>query len=295
MALDQEKDTEKDAEKEMSFLDHLEELRWHVVRSLAAILVFTIVAFLNAGWIFHEVIFAPGRVDFPTFQWLCKLGQWMGSEEALCVKEIPFRVQSRLMTGQFTMHITASVVIGLILAFPYVVWELWRFVRPGLYSKERTYSRGAVASISFLFLTGVLFGYYIMSPLMISFLANYQISDMIVNEFDITSFVGTIVTVVLGSGILFQLPVVMYFLTKIGIVSPAFLRKSRKHAIIIILIIGAIVTPSADPLSQALISIPLYLLYEISIFISAGVVRKKEKEEAAEKAEEDKLKEQSSP
>ena len=287
-------DQEKDGEKEMSFLDHLEELRWHVVRSLAAILVFTIVAFVNADWIFHDIIFAPGRVDFPTFRWLCDLGKWVGSEEGFCVKEIPFKVQSRLMTGQFTMHITASVVIGLIIAFPYVVWEVWRFIQPGLYSKERRYSRGAVASVSFLFLTGVLFGYYIMSPLMISFLANYQISDMIVNEFDITSFVGTIVTVVLGSGILFQLPIVMYFLTKVGIVTPGFLRKSRKHAIIIILIVGAIVTPSADPLSQALISFPLYLLYEISIFISAGVVRRKEKEEAAEKEAEDKLKEQQS-
>lgn len=277
-------------EKEMSFLDHLEELRWHVVRSLLAILIFTILAFVYGDWIFNNIIFAPGRVDFPTFRWLCQLGQWLGSEDAFCVKEIPFKVQSRLMTGQFTMHITASVVIGLIVAFPYVAWELWRFVRPGLYNTERRSSKGAVAAVSFLFLTGVLFGYYVMCPMMISFLANYQISDMIVNEFDITSYVGTIVTVVFGSGVLFQLPVVMYFLTKVGIVTPTFLRKSRKHAVIVILIIGAIVTPSADPLSQALISIPLYLLYEISILISSNVVRKKEKEEAEEK-----LKEQQSP
>jgi sec-independent protein translocase protein TatC len=166
------------------------------------------------------------------------------------------------------------------------VWELWRFVRPGLYSRERKSSRGAVASISFLFLTGVLFGYYIMSPLMISFLANYTISDLIVNEFDITSYVGTIITVVFGSGVLFQLPVVMYFLTKVGIVTPAFLRQYRKHAIVIILVLGAIVTPSADPLSQALISFPLYLLYEISILISANVMRKKAREEAEEKLKE---------
>ena len=287
-------DQEPNGEKEMSFLDHLEELRWHVVRSLVAILVFTIFAFIEAPWIFQHIVFAPGRVDFPTFRWLCKLGQLVGSEDAFCVKQIPFKVQSRLMTGQFTMHITASVVIGLIIAFPYVAWEIWRFIRPGLYTMERKSSRGAVVAVSFLFLTGVLFGYYIMAPMMISFLANYQISDMIVNEFDITSYVGTIVTVVFGSGILFQLPVVIFFLTKIGIVTPTFLRKSRKHAVIIILIIGAIVTPSADPLSQALISIPLYLLYEISIFISAGVIRKKEKEEALEKEAEDKLKEQSS-
>lgn len=283
MPLDQDQEP---VEKEMSFLDHLEELRWHVVRSLIAVVVFMIAAFVNIEWIFTKIIFAPGHIDFPTFQWLCQLGQWVGSEETFCVKEIPFKIQSRLMTGQFTMSITASFVIGIVVAFPYLVWELWRFVKPGLYSKERKYSRGAVASISFLFLGGVLFGYYVMSPLMISFLANYTVSDMIVNEFDITSYVGTVVTVVFGSGILFQLPVVIYFLTKIGIVTPTFLRQYRKHAIIIILVLGAIVTPSADPLSQSLISIPLYLLYEISILISSRVLRAKEREEALEKLNE---------
>jgi sec-independent protein translocase protein TatC len=204
------------------------------------------------------------------------------------VKEIPFKVQSRFMTGQFSMHIVSSFVIGIIVAFPYITWELWRFIKPGLYPREKKSSRGAVASISFLFILGVLFGYYIMSPVMISFLANYQISDMIVNEFDITSYVGTIVGVVFGSGVLFQLPVVMFFLTKVGIVTPQYLRKYRKHAIVIILIVGAIVTPTADPLSQSLISIPLYLLYEISILISAAVVRQKEKHEAEELLKESK-------
>lgn len=275
-------DQEPIQEKEMSFLEHLEELRWHVVRSLAAILVFTIGAFITAKWIFHNIIFAPARVDFPTFVWLCDLGNFFGMGDALCVQEIPLKIQSRYMTGQFSMHIVSSFVIGLIVAFPYVTWELWRFIKPGLYTREKRSSRGAVMSISFLFLLGVLFGYYIMSPVMISFLANYQISDMIANEFDITSYVGTIVGVVFGSGVLFQLPVVIFFLTKVGIVTPQYLRKYRKHAIVIILIIGAIVTPTADPLSQSLISIPLYLLYEISILISAGVMRQKQKEEAEE-------------
>ena len=279
MPLDQ--DQEPVQEKEMSFLEHLEELRWHVVRSLAAVLIFTIGAFIMAPWIFHNIIFAPARVDFPTFTWLCNIGKFFGSD-AVCVQEIPLKIQSRFMTGQFSMHIVSSFVIGIIVAFPYIAWELWRFIRPGLYAKEKNSSRGAVASISFLFLTGILFGYYILSPIMISFLANYQISDMIVNEFDITSYVGTIVGVVFGCGLLFQLPVVIYFLTKIGIVTPSYLRKYRKHAIVIILIVGAIVTPTADPLSQSLISVPLYLLYEISILISAAVIRQKEKEEAEE-------------
>lgn len=281
-------DQESIQEKEMSFLEHLEELRWHVIRSLAAVLVFTIAAFALAPWIFQHIIFAPARVDFPTFGWLCKLGHFFGSGDALCVKDIPFKIQSRFMTGQFSMHIVSSFVIGFVVAFPYVTWELWRFIKPGLYSREKNSSRGAVASISLLFISGVLFGYYIMSPIMISFLANYKISDMISNEFDITSYVGTVVGVVFGSGLLFQLPVVIFFLSKIGIVTPAFLRKYRKHAIIIILIVGAIVTPTADPLSQSLISVPLYILYEISILVSAAVVRKKAKEEAEELLKEQK-------
>jgi sec-independent protein translocase protein TatC len=275
-------DQEPIQEKEMSFLEHLEELRWHVVRSLVAVLVFTIGAFITAPWIFHNIIFAPARVDFPTFVWLCKLGEFFGSGDSLCIDQIDLKLQSRYMTGQFTMHIVSSFVIGLIVAFPYVCWELWRFIRPGLYPREKKSSRGAVAAISFLFFSGVLFGYYIMSPIMISFLANYKISEMIVNEFDITSYVGTIVGVVFGSGVLFQLPVVIFFLTKIGIVTPEYLRKYRKHAIVIILIVGAIVTPTADPLSQSLISVPLYLLYEISILISAAVMRQKLKEESEE-------------
>lgn len=275
-------DQELNDDKEMSFLDHLEELRWHVIRSGIAIVVFTIAAFILAPWIFQNIIFAPARVDFPTFRWLCQLGDLMGTDE-LCVKEIPFKVQSRFMTGQFSMHIMSAFVIGLIAAFPYIVWEVWRFIRPGLYTKERSSSRGAVTAISFLFFLGVLFGYYILAPVMISFLANYQISDMIVNEFDITSYVSTVVAVVFGCGLLFQLPVVIFFLTKMGIVTPLFLRQYRKHAIVIILILGAIVTPSSDPFTQCLIAVPLYLLYEISILISARVRRQQLVEEALER------------
>jgi sec-independent protein translocase protein TatC len=281
MALDQQ----VSEDKEMSFLEHLEELRWHVIRSLAATVVFTIGAFILAPWIFENIIFAPASVDFPTFRVLCRFGDFVGAD-ALCVDELPFKVQSRNMTGQFTMHILASFIIGFILAFPYIVWEIWRFIKPGLYSRERKYSRGAVFSISFLFLTGILFGYYVLSPLVISFLANYQISDRIVNEFDITSYVSTVVGMVFGCGLLFQLPVVIYFLTKIGIVTPTFLRQYRKHSIVIILVVGAIVTPSADPFSQMLISMPLYLLYEISIIISARVVKARELEEAEERLKE---------
>jgi sec-independent protein translocase protein TatC len=246
---------------------------------------FTIASFIAAKWIFQNVIFAIARPDFITFQWLCKIGQLTGFEESLCVTEIPFKIQSRYMMGQFTMHITSSLIMGLIFAFPYVAWEIWRFIRPGLHINERKYSRGAVFSISALFFLGVSFGYFIMSPLAVYFLSSYQISDAISNEFDITSYVSTIATLVLGSGVLFQLPVVIYFLTQVGMVTPKFLKQYRKHAIVIILIIAAIITPP-DPLSQTLIGIPLLLLYEFSIFISAMVVRRREKREAEELASE---------
>ncbi len=269
------------SEKEMSFLDHLEELRWHVVRSVFAILAFTIGSFIAAKWIFSNIIFAPAYASFPTFQWLCKLGQLVNMEETLCIEDIPIKIQSRIMTGQFTMHLTASLVMGIIISFPYVAWEIWRFIKPGLQPTERKYSRGAVFSISVLFFMGVSFGYYILAPLAIYFLSNYSISDIIVNEFDITSYVGTVTTLVLGSGILFQLPIVVYFLSQVGIVTPELLRGFRKHAIVVILVIAAIVTPP-DPLSQVLITFPLYTLYEFSIFVSAFVARRKRREEARE-------------
>ncbi|GHM99998.1 Sec-independent protein translocase protein TatC [Cytophagales bacterium WSM2-2] len=269
-------------EKEMSFLDHLEELRWHVVRSVASIFIFTIVAFIFVPWIFDNIVFAPARVDFPTFKWMCQLGELVNQKESLCVQPFAFKVQSRNMTGQFMMSITASFVIGLIIAFPYVFWEIWRFVKPGLYKKEKSSSRGAVLAVSFLFLLGVAFGYYILAPMTIWFLATYSISSMIVNEFDITSYVSTITGMVLGCGLLFQFPVAIYFLTKVGLVTPEFMRKFRKHAAIGIMVLGAIITPSPDPFSMLVISIPIYLLFEISIFISAMVIRKKKKEEAAD-------------
>lgn len=265
-----------DEEKEMSFLDHLEELRWHLVRSVIAIFIFAITAFIFNRFIFEHIIFAPSRVDFWTFKVLCQLGDLVKST-ALCIEEIPLDIISRKMTGQFTIHITSSFVIGIIVAFPYVFWEFWRFIGPGLYSSERKVSRGAVFSVTFLFVSGVLFGYYIISPLAINFLTNYSVSEVIDNQFDITSYVGIISTLVLGSGILFQLPIVVYFLSRVGLVTPTLMRRYRRHAIVVILILGAMLTPP-DPLSQILIAFPLFGLYQFSIFISGRVLKKKEKD-----------------
>lgn len=262
-------------EKEMNFLDHLEELRWHIIRAVLAIVIFMIAAFVYITEIFDYIVFAPAKVDFIFFKWMCSLGNLVGATETLCVTDLPFKVQSRNMTGQFMMSITASFMIGLVVAFPYVIWELWSFVRPGLETKERKFSKGAVFAISSLFLIGVAFGYFVLSPMTIWFLATYQVSSMIVNEFDITSYVSTVASLVLGCGLLFQFPVVVYFLTKIGMVTPTLMRTYRRHAVVVIIVLGAVVTPSADPFSLTIISLPLYILYEISIFTSVVVLRKK--------------------
>lgn len=267
-------------EKEMSFIDHLEELRWHLIRAVIAIFVFSIAAFVSVDFVFNTVILGPAKPDFWTFRKLCELGELINST-AICIEEIPFKIQSRQMTGQFTMHITSSFVVGLIVAFPYVFWEFWRFISPGLHMNERSQSRWAVFSVTLLFAMGIMFGYYGMAPLSVNFLANYQISDLIYNEFDITSYVGTVTTLVLGSGILFQLPIVVYFLSKIGMVTPELMRAYRKHSIVVILILGAVLTPP-DPLSQILIAFPLFGLYEFSILISRTVHRKQRKKELIE-------------
>ncbi len=264
----------------MSFLDHLEELRWHLIRSMVSILVFAIIAFLSKDLIWDTVILGPTKPDFWTYRTFCKLSQ------AFCIDELPhFIIQSRKMTGQFTMHILSSVVIGLLCAFPYTFWEMWRFIRPGLYEKEQKVSRGATFFVSLLFTTGVLFGYFVVTPLAVNFLGGYQVADSILNEFDIISYVTTVATLVLACGLMFQLPIVVYFLTKAGLVTPKLLKTYRRHAIIVILIAGAILTPP-DPITQIMIAFPLVMLYQVSIFISKWVLRSEEKEESLTKAKE---------
>jgi sec-independent protein translocase protein TatC len=262
---------------EMSFLDHLEELRWHLIRSLTAIFVFAIAAFVSKGVIFGEIILGPSKPSFWTYRMLCNLSEILSSD-ALCISELPFIIQSRQMTGQFSMHITSSFVIGLICAFPYAFWEIWRFVKPGLYDKERKAATGATFYVSLLFFMGVFFGYFIVTPISINFLSNYQIDPSILNEFDIISYVSTVTTLVLACALLFQLPIVVYFATKAGLVSSSLLKTYRKHSIIVILMLSAVLTPP-DPFSQVLIAIPLGLLYQLSILIAVKLEKKERKQE----------------
>ncbi len=268
---------EQSPEKEMSFLDHLEELRWHIIRSLVAIFVFAILAFIAKDFVFGKIILGPSKPDFWTFKMLCKAGEWLSSD-ALCIRELDFIIQSRKMTGQVTMHITSSFVIGLIVAFPYAFWEIWRFVRPGLYEKERKLSSGATFFVSLLFMIGVLFGYFIITPLSVNFLASYKVDPSVMNEFDLGSYVSTVTMLVLACAFLFQLPIIVYFLTQAGMITPSLMKRYRKHAIVVILVLGALLTPP-EPVSQVLIAVPLFGLYQMSIFISSAVVRSQRRKE----------------
>jgi sec-independent protein translocase protein TatC len=263
---------------EMSFLEHLEALRWHLMRAVIAVLTLAIVLFFYREIVFDHFLFAPKHPDFWTYRMLCLLSDYLEMGDALCIKELPFELINTELSGQFTMHIWVSFVAGFILAAPYVLWEIWRFIKPALHEKERKYSKGVVFFSSMLFFLGVLFGYYVIVPLSINFLGSYQVSSDVKNMIAMDSFVSTVTTITFASGIVFELPIVIYFLTQIGLMTPQFMRTYRKHATVIILIVAAVITPSPDVTSQLLVAFPLYLLYELSIFVSMYVVRKAEKE-----------------
>jgi sec-independent protein translocase protein TatC len=263
---------------EMSFLEHLEALRWHLMRAVIAVLTLAIILFFYREIVFDNFLFAPKHPDFWTYRMLCLLSDYLEMGDALCIRELPFELINTELSGQFTMHIWVSFVAGFILAAPYVLWEIWSFIKPALHEKERKYSKGVVFFSTLLFFAGVLFGYYVIVPLSINFLGSYQVSADVKNMIAMDSFVSTVTTITFASGIVFELPIVIYFLTQIGLMTPQFMRTYRKHAMVIILIVAAVITPSPDVTSQLLVAFPLYLLYELSIFVSMYVVKKAEKE-----------------
>lgn len=255
----------------MSFIDHLEALRWHIIRAAIAIVVFTTVAFFAKELLFHDILLGPSRPDFWTYRMFCRFGAWIGNPE-MCIDKVGFVIQNREMSGQLSMHISTSFMAGIVLTFPYLFWELWRFVKPGLYPHERENSRGAVFFVSILFLLGLLFGYYIAAPLSINFLAGYVVDASIENQIDMQSYLSTLTTMSLSCAFVFELPMIVFFLAKAGLVTPEIMRLYRKHAIVVILIIAAIITPP-DISAQIIVTIPVLLLYELSINIAAIVQR----------------------
>jgi len=264
---------------EMSFLDHLEELRWLLVKSTIAIIIGGCIAFTFSSYIFDNIIFAPKKSDFITYRIFCDLANKYDLDKSFCVTEIPFNIQSRTMDGQFTTDIWTAITAGLILAFPYILYQIWNFISPALYEKERKYAVAFIISTSLLFFLGVLFGYYLIMPLSINFLGNYKISDVVQNNVDLDSYLSLIKTTVISCGLVFEMPIIIFFLAKIGLVSASFLRKYRRYAYVIILIIAAIVTPP-DVVSQMTVTIPLIILYEASILIAARMNRTPKTEES---------------
>ena len=255
----------------MSFIDHLEALRWHVIRAAISVVVFATAAFFAKEFIFHDQILGPSRNDFWTYQAFFRLGKWLGSTEP-CGNSVNFVIQNRQMSGQLAMHISTSFIVGIALAFPYLFWELWRFVKPGLYPHERQNSQGAVFFVSILFILGLLFGYYIAAPLSINFLQSYTVDASIENQIDLQSYISTLTTMTMSCAFVFELPMIVFFLAKAGLITPEIMQMYRKHAIVVILVLAAVITPP-DITSQIIVTIPILLLYELSINIARAVRR----------------------
>lgn len=263
---------------EMSFLDHLEDLRWHLIRIVSAVIIVASLVFIFSRFVFDEIIFAPLKMSFPTYHFLCNVANFLGVDTTFCAEKMPMIIQNRTMAGQFSADIWTAILGGFIISFPYVIYQLWRFISPGLHDNERKHSRGFIIISSFLFFVGVLFGYYIITPLSLNFLANYSISKVVDNQIDISSYIALVRSSALASGLIFELPIIIYFLTKIGLVTPEILKKYRKYALVIVLILSAIITPP-DIASQVIVAIPILILYQASIYISKIVVRNQKRKE----------------
>lgn len=262
---------------EMSFWGHIDALRGHLFRSAIVVVVVACVLFCFPEYLFDTIIFGPLKDDFPTYRAFCKLSHLLNLGDDLCFGHYTFKLQSLGLADQFTSQMWIAFIGGLILGSPYVLWEVWKFIKPALKEKEKKASTLFIFSASILFVIGVCFSYFIIAPLMINFLGNYKVSDMVENNFTMDSYISTVTTLTLCTGLIFELPILVYFLTRFGLLSPEFMRKYRKHAVVVILIVAGVITPSPDVTSQLLVAFPLYFLYEASIFVSYFVVKKKEK------------------
>jgi sec-independent protein translocase protein TatC len=266
----------KSLEAEMSFFDHLEVLRWHLIRSAIAVTVFMIVAFSFYDFIFDNIIMGPKDANFWTYRIMCRIADWINAPD-FCVTEVPGTIINTQMAGQFILQINSSLIIAVMMGVPYLLYEVWLFVKPALNDLERKSASGFVFYASLLFALGVLFGYYIVVPLAMNFLANYSISTDISNTITIDNYLSFVATLTLGCGIVFELPMIIYILSKLGIMTPQFMRKSRQYAVVVILLLAAIITPTPDIITMLTVSFPMFLLYELSIVVASRVHRKRMK------------------
>jgi len=260
--------------KEMSFMDHLEDLRWLLVRSTFVVIAIACGCYFIDDFIFDTIIFGPKDPSFITYRFFCEVTHFFGVDDTYaCAQEFNFKIQNQEVSGQFSMYLWTLITAGFVIGFPYILWEVWKFIRPALYEKERKMAGSFIVISSILFFIGVLFGYYVIAPLSINFFATFSVSSQIENLFTIDSYVSMIKMSIVASGIVFELPIIIYFLAKLGLVTPQFLRKYRRFAIVIILTLSAIVTPP-DIASQIIVAIPIFILYEVSILIAAMVAKK---------------------
>ena len=276
--IDSIKNKGKAIETEMSFFDHIDVLRKHLLRALLVTVIFTALAFYFYEFIFETVIMGPKKPDFWTYRMMCNLVDRfpsLGSD--FCITQINGKIINTEMAGQFTLQINSCIMAGIVFAVPYLLFELWLFIKPALHDSERKSASGFVFFSSLLFIIGILFGYFIICPLSINFLTNFSVSKEIENTFTITSYLSSVATLTIGTGIIFELPVVIYILSKFGIMTPAFMRASRRYAAVLILVIAAIVTPTPDMITMLVVAFPLFILYELSIFISAYIEKKRNK------------------
>jgi len=257
-------------EKKMSFGDHLDDFRKHLIRGISAVMLVAIVAFFFKNFLFDDIILAPRQPDFFTNRVFCYLGDLLNLN--ICINQFDFEIINIKLAGQFKSHIIISIIAGVVVAFPYLIWEIWKFIKPALRQNEIKNVNGLLFAVSFLFTIGVLFGYYIIVPLSINFLSTYSISDQVINQINFQSYFSILTSITLATGVIFELPIIIYFLTKIGMVNPPFLKTYRKHAIVLFVLLSAIITPP-DVFSQVLVSIPLIFLYEFSIRISKRVIK----------------------
>lgn len=280
--IDSIKNKGKSLEAEMSFFDHIDVLRKHLLRTLAVVTVFVGGAFYFTDFIWGTIIMGPKKPDFWTYRMMCKLVDALPSliPKEFCIKVIDAKLINTEMAGQFTLQMNSCITAGLILGVPYLLFEIWLFIKPALLDTEKKSASGFVFFASMLFFIGVLFGYYIIAPLSINFLLTFTVDPSIANTITIDSYLSLILTLALGSGIIFQLPVVIFVLSKLGVMTPQFMRKSRRYAVVLILIVASVVTPTADPYTMMIVAFPLFLLYELSIMISANIQKKKLKAEA---------------
>ncbi len=259
------------SDKEMSIIDHLNDLRKFLFHSVLGIAVGAAVIALNISYVYDHIIFAPKNPDFITYRMFCKIS------DALCIKEIPIHIINRQMAGQFSAHVWTSIIFGIIIAFPYILYELWKFIKPALYANEKKHGLAFIIVTSFLFMLGILFGYYVITPLSVNFLGNYFVTKEIQNNIDLASYNSLVRTTVLANGIVFELPIIIYFLSKMGLITDTFMRENRKYAIVLVLVLAAVITPP-DIISQIIVAIPLMILYEASIIIAKIQGKKYSKE-----------------